>query len=271
METNLSVILMNNTYNLSDLDKKILEYLNSINSQNKLFVYKINDMAEEMGVTPSKITKTLKKCGFNGLKDFRKTVSMVNGESVSKNKLVQYLEKTLIVSMIKTVNDIDGFDIRFFNKSINEAEQVYIFGGGANIYLAEDFADKLNKIGVRAAAIDIAKSKANNIFDNSLIIALSISGQNYKMHNRIEHLMEKNKNIKLISISLASESNISQFAAKEFSIKFIDTLFLNERELPRHSRILMLTLLDVLFLEYYRTNREKFDKLIEQNKDIIKK
>ncbi len=52
-------------------------------------------MADEIGVTPSKITKTLKKCGFNGLKDFRKTVSMVNGESVSKNKLVQYLEKNV--------------------------------------------------------------------------------------------------------------------------------------------------------------------------------
>lgn len=269
-DNQINQILMNNSYNLSELDIKILKYLSKLDNEDKLFLVRIEEISKYMKVSNSKITKTLQKCGFSGFKDFRAAAIIVKGKKVKDNKVISYLENTLIYSLSQTFENISRYDFNKFNKFVNESNEIYFMSGGLNNNIGNIFATKFNKIGKKARSIEISNPECNNIVDNSLIIVISLSGKNYKILNRIKYIKENNKNVKIMSITISNRTNIFEYCDKEYSLSFVDYENLNERELPRQSFSIIIIFLDMFFLEYYKTEKEKFDKIIALNADYIK-
>lgn len=266
----IDLILMNNAYDLSVLDTKILKYLSKMDKEGKLFLLKISDISKNMNVSNSKITKTLQKCGFSGYKDFRSIISMVKGKKVNQNRVIGYLNDTFIYSLHKTFENISNYDFIHFNKLVDSTNDIYFMSGGANYYIGSIFASKFNKIGKRSRSLEISNPECNNINHNSLIIVISLSGKNYKIGNRIKYIKENIPGTNIISVTLSNKSNIAEFSKKEYSLTFIDYENINERELPRHSFSLISVFLDMFFLEFYKTRGDEFDKLINLNADHIK-
>ena len=265
----VSSMLMNNIYNLSDLDKVILKRIIKLYIENNLFNFRIEDIAKECHVSNSKITKVLQKCGFSGYKDFKLTVLYSIDVKKGKNQTINYLNETFIASLYKTCENISVSDFDIFNKFVNKANAIYFISGGLNNSLCSIFSEKFNRIGKKSKSIEVSNSECNNIYDNSLVIVVSLSGKNYKIKNRIEQIKKNVKNVKIISITFSNKSNIFDISDKEYHLSFIDHEGLNERELPRHSFSIISIFLDMFFLEFYKTKREDFEKMIETNADKI--
>lgn len=267
----INSILMNNAYNLTELDKKILKYILKAENEGKLFSQKIEDIAHEFEVSNSKITKTFQKCGFQGYKDFRSLIysEKEKNNKISDNRIIEYLNDTLVYSLNKTFENISTYDFKLFNKWVDNSNDIYFLSGGLNNILASIFSTKFNKIGKRSRSLEISNPECNNISENSLLIVISLSGQNYKIENRIKYIRENISNVKIISITIANKTNISIYSDKEYSLTFIDYENLNEREIPRHSFTIINAFLDMFFLEYYKSKGEEFDKKISMNADKI--
>ncbi len=265
----ITSILMNNEHILTDIDKRILKHILKVQIKGDIFLLKIEDIALEMNVSNSKITKTLQKCGFSGYKDFRYAISQNDKQINDENLIHKYLKDTLIYSINKSFENISNYDFAFFNKLIDSSNDIYFLSGGLNHHISSIFAAKYNKIGKRSKAIEISNPECNNINENSLVIVVSLSGKNYKIKNRIKYIRENIPNVKIVSITIANKTNVFEYSDKEYSLTFIDYENLNERELPRHSFSIISTFLNMFFLEYYKSKSEKFDNIIKTNADKI--
>ncbi len=265
----INSILTNNAHNLTDLDKKILKYISKNEMEGKLFVLKIEDIALKMNVSNSKITKTFQKCGFSGYKDFKFAVSLNERRALNENKVTEYLNNTLIYSLNKTFENISSYDFNLFNNLVDSSNDIYFLSGGLNYYIGSILTNKFNKIGKRARSLEISNPECNNINENSLVIVISLSGQNYRIKNRIKYIKENIPDTKIISITIANKSNIFDYSEKEYSLTFVDYENLNEREIPRHSFSIITVFLDMFFLEYYKIKSEKFNNAISTNADKI--
>jgi DNA-binding MurR/RpiR family transcriptional regulator len=265
----INSILLNHADSLTNTDIKILKYISKVQIEGNIFSLKIEDIANKMNVSNSKITKTIQKCGFSGYKDFKQYIYLENKKPSQDNAIMQYLNNTLIHSLDKTFENISNYDFHVFNGLIESATNIVFLSGGLNHHIASIFAAKFNKIGKKSKAIEISNPECNNITENSLLIVISLSGKNYKIKNRIKYIKENVIHTKIISITLANKSNIFDYATKEHSLYFVDYENLNEREIPRHSLSIISVFLDMFFLEYYKIKSEKFDHIINTNADKI--
>lgn len=263
--TNFNLILLKNDKSLNATDKKIIEYLSDLHMKNLLNCININSMSNDLKISSSQIVKTLKKVGFNGLKDLRANIFSTNQETDNLNSINNYLKETLVFSIYDSFKEIDRKDFDIFNKLVNDSHSIYFLAGGSNLYISNDYADKFNKIGKRAIVVDIAKPECYNIAENSLVIIISISGRNSKISKQVKFIKKNIKNIKIYSITFVKESYIYNYSDYEYSLSFLDNEYLNERELPRHSKILLQIFLDMLFLEYYKSNKSEFDNHMKKH------
>ncbi len=263
--TNFNLILLKNDKSLNATDKKIIEYLSDLHMKNLLNCININSMSNDLKISSSQIVKTLKKVGFSGLKDLRANIFSTNQETDNLNSINNYLKETLVFSIYDSFKEIDRKDFDIFNKLVNDSHSIYFLAGGSNLYISNDYADKFNKIGKRAIVVDIAKPECYNIAENSLVIIISISGRNSKISKQVKFIKKNIKNIKIYSITFVKESYIYNYSDYEYSLSFLDNEYLNERELPRHSKILLQIFLDMLFLEYYKSNKSEFDNHMKKH------
>lgn len=169
----------------------------------------------------------------------------------------------------KSNKNISSYDFQFFNKLVNKVDNVYFLSGGLNHNIGSIFSAKFNKIGKKSKSLEISNHECNNINPNSLVIVISLSGQNYKIQNRIKYIKKAIPNISIISITIANKTNIFEYSDKEYSLTFVDYEKLNEREVLRHSFSIICIFLDMFFLEYYKIGSKKFNQIIKINADKI--
>ena len=75
-----------------------------------------------------------------------------------------------------------------------------------------------------------------NVADNSLVIIISISDRDSKIHKRVKFIKKSKKSKNLFCY--ICERIIYSYCDYEYSLSFLDSEYLNEIELPRHSKIL---------------------------------
>ena len=181
---------------LNPLESQIYEILLTLSKNNSNI--KITQAAEACSCSTSKISKFVKKLGFNNYKQY---MDFLYGNETPQKKSSSELER------IK--NFIDDFDISLVDEFIelmNSYEKIILFGYGPSFICTQYFEYKL-RINTNKFVICVPDeiSVETLIDDNSLLVIFSTTGK-YKSFERIYNL-SKESNCQVLLI--AEEYNTS--------------------------------------------------------------
>ena len=113
--------------NKTIVDKKISIYLNNLKFQaiNK----KISSIAKEIDVSPSTITKFLKKSGYNGWKEYTSYLFLNYYQNIKISKSLINGNNEIKNQKLKNIEYIDSIlfqDLKKLAKTINKSKKNYI-------------------------------------------------------------------------------------------------------------------------------------------------
>lgn len=241
----------------------------------------IHELAEKVYVSPSTIIRLCKKIGFDGYKDFKKSLlyelgirketEMKRMEEIRKEdsleELVHKVTMKNIVSLERTMKLVDLTILKQAVDLLVEADTVHLFGLGASLVVAEDIYLKflrVHKPCFLSSDIHAQYLQAMNARKNSVAIMLSYSGRTQEMINCAEEL---NKNqVPIILISKFENSPLTQMADCNLSVAAMEYIV---RSGAMSSRIAQLNVVDILYTAYI--NRDFENNMDRLQKTHIKK
>lgn len=241
----------------------------------------IHELAEKVYVSPSTIIRLCKKIGFDGYKDFKKSLlyelgirketEMKRMEEIRKEdsleELVHKVTMKNIVSLERTMKLVDLTILKQAVDLLVEADTVHLFGLGASLVVAEDIYLKflrVHKPCFLSSDIHAQYLQAMNARKNSVAIMLSYSGRTQEMINCAEEL---NKNqVPIILISKFENSLLTQMADCNLSVAAMEYIV---RSGAMSSRIAQLNVVDILYTAYI--NRDFENNMDRLQKTHIKK
>jgi DNA-binding MurR/RpiR family transcriptional regulator len=153
----------------------------------------------------------------------------------------------LVSSIYGTINNIDVFAMQDVIKNINKYKKLAFIGTQYGLDIAEDQKRRYMKSGKIANIFDYYSGSIASIEDNSLVFLISLSGKS-KIESRITNFIKSyKKNCKIIFISSYPPIKNIDFIDYQITGIIHDNVDINEKEIPRHSRIICYTILDYIY------------------------
>lgn len=154
---------------LNELEQEIHETL-SKESQGKTYLT-ITEAAKLTGVSPSKISKFVKKIGFNGYKEYFR---FLTGQELVKQKKMN----SEFARIKEFMENFDAQTVTYLAEQIQQYDKIILFGYGPTNICMEYFEYKLvytvDKNVVRATQSSLIPSL---LTENSLLLIFSVAGK----------------------------------------------------------------------------------------------
>lgn len=236
-------IISNDTINLNNTEKKIIDYiLERTSTFNNI---KITDIANDLFISSNTVIRLCKKLGYTGFSQLK--YEIVNFNTTLDTKEITSSNFSLHDSVIKTLSLNKSEDIQAIVKLICTSNRIVIFSLGLSQYPAIAFSKKLQylkKMCLVPSDRDENILFANNIEEDDLAIIISNSGST-DIIKKISGIV-KTKNVPIISLTGFSQNFLSQ--TSDISLY----AYLKEHKLNNHdltSRLGFNILLDLIFDE----------------------
>lgn len=162
---------------LTPTEKSVVDYINS--NANKLSNMSIVDVAEESFTSPATVSRTIKKCGFEGFSELRYKVSAKEEHNYDSKKVNEILGKSLI-EVTKTIENISITNVLNIVKIIKESKRIYILARGLTELVAQEFNLKLQLLGYNTFLIvdpNIMMKICKTIDREDVVIAFSLRSE----------------------------------------------------------------------------------------------
>ena len=236
----------------------------------------IHEIAERTYSSPSTIIRLCKKVGFQGYKDFRKSLlyeiavrkesGMKQMEEIRKeDSLEEIVNKVTIKNIMSLENTQKLVDLDVLRKSVDlltDASSIYLFGLGASLVVAQDAYLKFLRIYkpcLLGPDIHAQYLQAMNAGKGSVAIILSYSGRTLEMIHCAEEL---NKNgVPIILISKFGTSPLSKMADCNLCVAAMEYIV---RSGAMSSRISQLNMIDILYTAYINRDFENNMKRLQR-------
>ncbi|ANU24771.1 hypothetical protein BCM40_01120 [Planococcus donghaensis] len=179
------------TDNLTKLEEEVHAKLSTtVSTNNKL---KIIEAAKICEVSPSKISKMVRKLGFHNFKQYKLYCS---GQEIN---LDQQQKSSEIERLIRFLENFDSEIIDDFVSVFQKYDKVIIFGLGPSYISAEYFAYKLATVSDKNVTVTQSEDFAERLLDeNTLLIVLSVTGKFSSFDPLFEKAKENGASIMLI-------------------------------------------------------------------------
>lgn len=162
---------------LTPTEKSVVNYINS--NANKLSNMSIVDVAEESFTSPATVSRTIKKCGFEGFSELRYKVSAKEEHNYGSKKVNEILGKSLI-EVTKTIESISITNVLNIVQIIKESKRIYILARGLTELVAQEFNLKLQLLGYNTFLIvdpNIMMKICKTIDREDVVIAFSLRSE----------------------------------------------------------------------------------------------
>jgi DNA-binding MurR/RpiR family transcriptional regulator len=167
------------------INKKLQSYSSEVDS------IKITQAAEYCGVSVSKISKFVKKLGFNNYKQY---VDFLYGREIHENS-----HSTELSRLTKFIETFDESKVEDLKELIKHHDKIVLFGYGPSLICAQYFEYRLrtttNKM-IMAVADEI--SVASMVDENSLLIILTVTGTFHTFKDIYEATKKKGCDVAMV-------------------------------------------------------------------------
>ncbi|WP_195854446.1 MurR/RpiR family transcriptional regulator [Aerococcus tenax] len=269
--------------NLSQTEDKIARFLTS-HSNELLLNMTISELAKKIGVSQSSVFQFVKKLNFKGFQEFKYFVAKnieddkaINDQDIlsqhkitSSDSSLEIGEKVIAANVFNLRNALDTVDDKQLNriiKLIKHSQTLHFFGqGGSNIVALDGFHKFIH-----------SSFRCNYIFDYNMQLVYSMqlgakdcvflfshSGKTPETLNIAKYC--RKQGTRLIVMTSNPDSDLIALADESLIIYIEDSLYRNEY---LSSRLVYLTLLDILYVNIIADNTKKEKNTIERSLEII--
>ncbi len=195
----------------NELEMLIYKYV--MQNKEKVIYMRIRDLADEAHVSTSTIMRFCRKINCEGFSEFKVKLKLAMDEksdiSIKSGQyvLAEFFERTQNEKFISKLEDAAD--------TISKANHVYFIGIGSSGTLAEYGARYFSSLGTFSTYLKDWYTPIHANLNNSITIALSVSGENEFTLSHIHKLKEKNS--KILSVTNNAQSTIAKISDKNVS------------------------------------------------------
>ncbi len=281
--TNIEIRVRSIFDTLSPVEKKVATYF--LEHTEAVFRMPIARLAAVSDVTPVAWVRFSKTLGFDGLKELKKQLfSELNAQiypsgqqetlysDISGQTTVEEMIETVGTSSIQAVNDtmklLDANVVREAAFSIIKSNSVKLFGVGASALVAEDFYEKLLRIGMNVVFCHDNHTQltyAANLTSKDSAIFISHSGCTQEVVEALR--IAKEHGALIITITKYGRSPLVTEA--DYAL-FMSSPEVYRRSGAMSSRIAQFVVVDVLYTAIAHLDYHKVKKLLENSYNSCK-
>lgn len=240
-------------------------------------VQKLASLASVSEATIVRFSRTMKCKGFQELKlriayDLNDNDKNSYDEIVvdgSIHSLIQSISYNNIQSIKDTLSVLSEDDVATAINSLRQARKVAIYGIGASAVIAEDFAQKLTRLGrwcETGFGFDSQATISANLNENDVVLGISNSGQTEDVIQSLS--IAKDNGAQVISLTKFGENPVSRLADSKL---FARSLEKSIRSGAMSSRISMLNVVDILYIGIASENYEHSAQKLENTRKAVKR
>ncbi|MEO1772308.1 MurR/RpiR family transcriptional regulator [Candidatus Enterococcus ferrettii] len=182
---------------LNELETQIHQKLSDISQERPSMT--ITEAAEATGVSPSKISKFVKKIGFSGYKEYFRFLT--GKELIKKKKL-----NSEFARIQDFMENFDAETVSYLAEQIKTHDKIILFGYGPTSICMEYFGYKLTYI-IDKNVIQATQSSMipSLLTENSLLLVFTVAGK----FAQFDHLFEEAKRHHTKALLIIEEFNAS--------------------------------------------------------------
>lgn len=203
---------------LNDLELSLYRYI--MKNAEKVVYMRIRELADEAHVSTTTILRFCKKVNCEGYSEFKIKLKMHIHDNES-NKIND--DSSIIVDFFKKLDNSElDKKLNVVSDLIKEASNVILIGTGTSGILCKYAARYFSSIGKFAMYIDDPYFPRNyKLYEDSVIIAISVSGETPTVIDHISNLKRENSSVVSITnsenctIAKISDLNISYYVQQE--------------------------------------------------------
>ncbi|WP_338969427.1 MurR/RpiR family transcriptional regulator [Spiroplasma endosymbiont of Labia minor] len=243
-------------------DNKLLEVIYGFFNDNKSL--DIKRISEYSYMSVSSITRFFKKNGFSGFSEF-KTI-LLNEDNVHDNqlKIRESLENEIMLQPIKDTAILNPDEVyKTVYNCLIKSKEIIIISLGGNNSVGMELETRLERMGFKTnfkTDIHTLWIKLNNVEDNSILFAISYSGESPEIIKFAKKAKEKNMTI--IALTRNTENKLSNMADIKFIVDSSENLV---RINSLKSRMSMFYIVLKLAIYIYSKDPEKYNNKFLEN------
>jgi RpiR family transcriptional regulator, carbohydrate utilization regulator len=270
------VRLQESLYSLPESEQKIAKYI--LDHPAQFVNMTVQDLAQESGGSPAAVVRLWKSLGFDGYNDFKLRVASdlqskvfpkyveLSDES-SFGTILHSVEESNVHSIQNTLKLLKESDIKATVDALYQSQRTLTMGVGASGVVADDFAQKLTRIGLpvncardfHQAAMLAAQLKTNDVF-----VAVSHSGTTSDVFEVAQ--IAKSSGATVIAMTRFGDTPLSRLADICLYISAIEP---QVRVAATASRIAALVVIDTLFIYLANQHKERVYASLEATRSAI--
>jgi DNA-binding MurR/RpiR family transcriptional regulator len=241
----------------------------------------ITELAEHSQTSPATISRFCKTFHFQGFTDFKMKLStelaiqpseqsyqdIVAGNPL--DKIISAIEANHIRSISDTTRLLDRKQLSLSLEALHQARQIDLYGVATSGIVAQDFYQKLVRIGKRTTAFSdphMQITSASNLKSGDVAFAISYSGETQETIQAM--LCAKEQGATTISLTKYGSNQLSDLSDIKL---FTSTLEEGMRRGDMASRIAQLHVIDILFTSLVSEDFHKLVPRLEQSYQMVQK
>mgnify|MGYP001001866119 CR=1 FL=1 len=227
----------------------------------------IHTLAEHIGVSPSSISKYIKKIGYRSYSRFKVKNAQTIDEQIEKDDSIKTIQSKLISTVTRsyemTLELVDDIVLDKVIDLMKNARKIYTFGVGASGMVCSDLYFKLSRIGKNIlyhTDSHIQLASLGSATPEDLVIGVSYSAQTKEVTSAFE--IANSRGIPTVSITALGNNQLDSLST--YSLK-----------VPRHENIIRsaaitsrndsLFLIDLLYLGLLQKDDRRQNEILESS------
>lgn len=195
-------------------EHKIYTYLTA--NETQVIYLSLTELCEASGAAEATVLRFFRKLGYKGFQDFKYSYAQELAAGAAVPEQGTYLDK-IRTNMVRAVEDsaglVDEKELQRTIEVMKQKENIVIFGVGSSGIAGLDMQSRLMRIGRQATAVidpHFQVMLASSLNENSVVIAISISGGTKDIVDSVKIAKEKGAAIVVLTNYL--KSPLSQYA-----------------------------------------------------------
>lgn len=261
---------------LSEKEKKIADYI--LNNPENIIHSTINDVAEDLNVADATVFRFCKRIGFKGFQAMKITlaaeiiepIQQIHeeiSESDDERTVMEKVFQSNIHTLKSTLNLIDETAIEQAVDLLLNAGRVDFYGTGGSAVIAMDAYHKFIRTGIKVFTFmdsHFQIMSASQLTKHDVAVVISHSGTNKDTINILK--TAKRNGAKIIGITGYPKSPLAQNSDVVLYTSAEETEYRSE---ALSSRIAQLSLIDALYVNVMKLNKEKAKKSLDKIREAI--
>ncbi|QQK07201.1 MurR/RpiR family transcriptional regulator [Miniphocaeibacter halophilus] len=262
---------------LPNSEQKIGNFV--LESPEKVITMSASKLAKATNTSPATVMRFCKSIGIPSFTDLKiklsaeiELPSYSSYTDISPNESISEIKNKLLSnayrSMEETIQILDDRIVKEVVEVIKKASIIYVFGIGASNLVAENIAQKWNRIGKTTISLLDSHQVISALISGPkdvVFIGISNSGETDEVL-RIVRIAKKRK-IKTIGISQFGNNSLNQEV--DISVKTVKSKEAEIRSAATSSLLIQFMAIDILFYAYVAENYEDNIKKIRETKKAI--